>query len=1591
MEMDLVGIKNQNEYYTNHYFTSIFKDNAENTIKEWKAREKEEEIQLPWKRLRDIFRQYYRIRDRYQTSKNENNSKAQVQELAELYLSALGFEDRNSVTVEVADSVTVPVFHEETKVNGAPLFWAFLCVAEERGDDILKGKIFEKSDDEEEAGKTVEYNNDDILAKLFFAGEEAPRFIMLIGINQIALIDRNKWNEKRYLQFMMEDIYSRHEESTFMAMTVLLHKESLCPKDGACVLDSLDENSHKHSAGVSDALKYALRECIEILGNEVIYDMKTRQGIDFSQNPVDASELTLECLRYMYRFLFMLFIEARPELGYAPMKYQTYVQGYSLEGLRDVCDRIKEESEVVSEGYYIDDTLKELFHMTYYGYPEELEDYKKAIEIEKESVHDVFTIEALKAHIFDPEYTKLITNARLRNCSMLQIVDLMSISRPAGKNERRGRISYSALGINQMGAVYEALLSYRGFIAEETLFEVKRKGEKFNELDVGYFIPERELDNYEEDERVRYEKGEQKGQLRKYEKGTFIYRLAGREREKSASYYTPEVLTKCLVKYALKELLKDKTADEILNLTICEPAMGSAAFLNEAINQLAEAYLNKKQEELGKMISYDQRFEELQKVKMFIADRNVYGVDLNLIAVELAEVSLWLNTIYKGAYVPWFGTQLVCGNSLIGARRQVYTQTQLEAGKWWEQTPTRIMPGETRTRKGQHETTKGIYHFLLGDPGMANYTDKVIKGLEPDNIKIINDWRKKFTAKYDENDIQTLLTLSEKIDELWKSTVNDIKKVKKATFEPLSVFGHDESEEGSHTKIREKDEIYKKLFKSEHMNNAGPYARLKAAMDYWCALWFWPIDKADLLPDRQTFFFEMSLLLEGTINAVSTSASGQMSFIDSSGNTSYDENGNLNYILEGSHIALEFQAQYATWGIVNLDELRANHERLAIANQIAGEQKFLHWELEFADIFEDNGGFDLIIGNPPWLKMTWNEQGILSEKKPVLAVKKMSASEIAKIRGEALKNNDTYKVYLNEFESMSGVQSFLNAMQNYDLLKGQQTNLYKCFIPLVYMIGNNDAVSALLHPDSIYDDPEGGALRGIIYPRLRKHFMFTNERKLFHEVHHHTQFSINVYGAPQEKINFDAIFNLYDPITIEACYNDSNITETQLGIKNALGEWNLLGSPRRVLHFDKEKLILLAQVFDGSENIRNAKLSSIQLSDELEILKTINAVKTTLSSINDNFMIMEMWHETNSQKSGDIERKVHFSQNGFDRIYSGPHIGVSNPFFKSSRRICKLNSDYDNIDLQYVAFNYSQRTNYMPVKKHEEFLDAIAENTWSGKVINDYRIVARKMLNLGGERTLISAIIPPKTSHINGLLGFDFNNINTLVLVEAMFSSIPFDYFVRTLNKSNLQPNVVAKLPYVSTKYDDSLRLRALLLNCLSDEYCSLWESLFKKEFLKEKWGKKDLRLSDEKFSTLTNKLNRDMTCRSDYERRQLLVEIDVLTAMALGMTIEQLKTIYNIQFSVLQSYEADTWYDQNGRIVFTNNRSMTGVGYNRLDFEKIKDAKDGIFKMDIIDDTVEDGPVSRTISYKAPFDKCDRISDYEKVWHSFEKRFADN
>ena len=1133
-----------------------------------------------------------------------------------------------------------------------------------------------------------------------------------------------------------------------------------------------------------------------------------------------------------------------------------------------------------------------------------------------------------------------------------------------------------------MGAVYEALLSYRGFIAQQDLYEVKRAGVDFNELDVGYFVSESDLAQYTEEERVRYASGNKKGKLRMYAKGTFIYRLAGREREKSASYYTPEVLTKCLVKYALKELLKDKSADDILHLTICEPAMGSAAFLNEAINQLAEAYISRKEQETGEIIGYEERFNQLQKVKMFIADRNVYGVDLNPVAVELAEVSLWLNTIYPNGFVPWFGTQLVNGNSLIGARRQCYRVSSLQATskglRWYEKAPERVPLG-TERKRGKLSTQ--IYHFLLGDPGMCSYTDKVIKQLEPAKIKFLNTWNKAFTAPYCDDDIETLKKLSKTIDKLWKDQISLRQQLKQQTHDSLSVFKFNDDEPDSHTSIRTKDQMLRTMYRSENAKNAGAYARLKFAMDYWCALWFWPIDKADLLPSRSEFLNDMYMILVGLYST--NSDSQQLSMLEDA-----DE--------EDTDILLQ----------VNLDELCALLPRLRLAGTIAQQNHFMHWELEFADVFAERGGFDLMIGNPPWIKIEWNEQGVLADANPMFAVKKLTAAQTTHERQTALENAHTHSMYFAEYEMLSGEQNFLNAVQNYPALKGQQTNLFKCFLPLSWEKTNESGIAAFVHPEGVYDDPKGGALREMLYPRLRYHFQFANERKLFPEVHHHTQFSLNVYGGPL-MVSFDTISNLYDAKSIVECYQGEASAPIP-GIKDANGDWNIAGHPDRIIHVTQRELEVFAKLFDGNDKWQQARLPVLHVRSLIGALSCIASQTQYISDIKTEIFGSEMWHETNAQKDGTMVRNVHFPESLTDMIISGPHIAVANPCFKTSRSICRLNSDYDNIDLTSISDSYLQRCNYQPYCAPEEYEERAPLTPWNCKNYYSYRIAMRNMFNQGGERTLMSAIIPPKVGHVHAVYELGFKNDVDTALMSGLMESIPYDFYIKATGKGSGGIGVLGGLPIIRSIYSIRIILTTLLLNSLNEYYAPLWKKCWNVVWPFTTWSKSDPRLSPARFTSLTSEWTWDTPLRTDYERRQALVEIDVLTAMALGMTLQQLKTIYRIQFPVLQSYEADTWYDANGRITFTNNRSLTGVGFTRPEWENagavqpikrgdapwdgiMKHAPAGyVFARTITDDTMPGGPVQRTIEYAAPFERCDREQDYETAWKFFEEKYKE-
>ena len=521
-----------------------------------------------------------------------------------------------------------------------------------------------------------------LLSELFVA-DGGPEFALVFAGRWLLVAERARWAEGRYLAVDVQLVCERNDAKSGgeidRALTCV-SAESLAPDaEGDIWWHGVLEDSIKHTVGVSQDLREGVRLSIEIIANEVV-SRRRAQGLD--PLPQDqAQPLARQALRYLYRILFLLYAEASPELEVLPVGAEEYDQGYGLDRLRELT-LVELAGPRAMNGTHLYDSLARLFTLVDQGHePPEAKDGEQA----------GLVFHSLRADLFLPKATALIDETGLGNAALQRVLRHLLLSKEA-RGKDRGFISYAELGINQLGAVYEGLMSYTGFFAETDLYEVAKDGDPSKG---SWVVPVERAEGIAEKDFVRVEDevtGERKAVL--HQRGTFVYRLAGRERQQSASYYTPEVLTRFTVSQALEELLDQDghttTAEEILGLTVCEPALGSGAFAIEAVRQLAEQYLRRRQAELGERIDPEKYPTELQRVKASIALHQVYGVDLNATAVELAEISLWLDTMVSGLQAPWFGLRLRRGNSLIGARRAVYTRAQVNDKSWLKATPTDV-------------------------------------------------------------------------------------------------------------------------------------------------------------------------------------------------------------------------------------------------------------------------------------------------------------------------------------------------------------------------------------------------------------------------------------------------------------------------------------------------------------------------------------------------------------------------------------------------------------------------------------------------------------------------------------------------------------------------------------------------------------------------------------------------------------------------------------------------------------------------------------------------------------------------------------
>ncbi|MFI8870460.1 class I SAM-dependent DNA methyltransferase [Streptomyces sp. NPDC053707] len=1677
------SLMNRGEYFSAHYLAEVLpKDLKSGLLAEWKQREDEAADALkaaaeasgaeaepapdalpvtPRAGLRALRRPYFRARSYFALGEEHDATESsaaasasdddavtyaspewreRVRALNADVLRALGFDAKpRTITVERAEqSYEVRVAHFEKGLVALDCGWS--AEPDAALDPNGPGRLLEQLVLDGQHRVTTGSK----LASFLFACEDAPRYVLLLVGGVVVLADRAAWGEGRYLAVSLDAALERNDTKAggeLDTVAALFGADSLrTPEEGGeNPLAGLVDKSTKHAVGVSSELRDGLRISVELIANEVLERLR-EQGVrpeDVKELPELGRQLTRESLRFLYRILFLLYAEARPELGILPSDYPEYQQGYGLARLGDLVAEQDLVDEKSRRGFYLYESLDLLFRKVQEGYrPRRTHGAPSAGAADEKASEDLgLRFEPLHSKLFEQESIKLIgaravpdprhdadepgserfLDTRLRNATLYRVLRLLMLTRGKRK-ERGGFISYAQLGINQLGAVYEGLMSYSGFVAGEELYEVAKNGDP---KDGSWLVPSSRADEYADSVYVR-ERDEYTGEERRvrHAPGSFVYRLSGRDRQTSASYYTPESLTRVTVQLALQHRLdQDDTvtpAREMLDWKICEPALGSGAFLNEAINQVAAEYLRRRQDELGVAIDTEKYAQELQKAKAYIALHNSYGVDLNETAVELAEVSLWLNTMHPGMEAPWFGLHLRRGNSLIGGRREVYGPERLKKGGWLGTTPERFPLADMVA--GAELPEGAVHHFLLpAKEWGAVAAEKEAKALAPEAAKALGAWRKAITKSPSAKQTARLQGLARRAEYLWGLVVRRLEISERDISRRIDVWGAEEGWLRSPEVAVPRKKVVEDLEAPD-----TPYWRLKTLMDTWCALWFWPVQEAALLDGSAeqyarpaevagvTADHESGVLMSWETDDLFGETTDSRELTRESVERRRGTGRRKEQIREQRRpviplAALEDWLDFAesllgtqevpsdslVATFATLDELEPYEDALpelmgmdrahwlenrfpwvAVAGDVAAQQGFFHWELEYAQVFA-RGGYDLQVGNPPWVQPRWLENMVLAEMEPWFALSdKPSVSDWRLRKGETLKSqtsNETY-YFLNELSNNAGAVSVLGSMATYPLIAGTQPDLYRAFMCQVWSHQSNLSAIGLIHPDTHLTGAKDGRLRAATYKHLRIHGHFQNRRLLFPEVDWNKQFGIHVYGIDKE-IDFLHASWLFDPAPLIDSFTHDGFSELP-GIKHK-GTWDLRPHRTRLVTVNEATLKEWQKLAgETGAPISETRLLYPVSSAEQNAISALARASLRVADLHP--WISAGFHEKGAKEAGIIHWKTGNPGDWSEVILRGPQISVATPIAKQPPNTSHVDKA---VSLTSLPNNAVPSTDYQRSCETNEFQSA--HDRWNGSPYTDYfRVAWRKMIPASTERSFFVALIPPGPSHIDGLRTMAFQNNRQTALTAGFWASLPMDYSLRINGRSNLDVADAQTFPAPTPDHplSHALLIRSLRLNCLTNSYTSLWEELFHPSWpAYEDWA-----ISWPSAASLATDLTRTWTAgtplRTEYERRAALVELDALVAIWLGINADELCALYLSRFPQLVEYESEMWFDTQGNRIASNFNAY-GHGQTKEDY------------LALVDHLASPSTTPPPAGYTAPFYKADRETEMRAAHAHFQAR----
>jgi hypothetical protein len=455
-------------------------------------------------------------------------------------------------------------------------------------------------------------------------------------------------------------------------------------------------------------------------------------------------------------------------------------------------------------------------------------------------------------------------------------------------------------------------------------------------------------------------------------------------------------------------------------------------------------------------------------------------------------------------------------------------------------------------------------------------------------------------------------------------------------------------------------------------------------------------------------------------------------------------------------------------------------------------------------------------------------------------------------------------------------------------------------------------IIGLIHPDSHFSELRARHLRRETYRRLRRHWQFRNELKLFNEIQHTRPYAVHVYGDESTACFLQGA-SLYHPETVARSFNHDGSGSVP-GVKDEDGKWDLHPHSERIIDVTELQLASWAALIDepGTQPGEARMMYPVNRASA-EVLDKI-AAASRLGDI--GFEWTPGWHETADRKLGFFRSACEVPSRWEEVILQGPHLTVATPLYQQPGTVVGRERLYASIDLDRIGDDFIPRTNYQVAKSYPEYLAAYPK--WGDKPSSScFRLAWRRMADSAMARTLHSAIESPGPCHINGVLDAALPTFADLAVASGFWASLPLDFFIKAAGASELNQGVVRRLPHIrGHQLEPQLLVRALRLNCLVRPYALLWGELFDKAWQQDSWvphigvdyaGRAVLGDVGPTWEWAT-------PLRRAADRRQALVEIDAIVAIMLGITAGELITIYRTQFPVLQKYERDALYDAHGR-----------------------------------------------------------------------------